>query len=148
MKVILLEDVEGLGKKYDIKDVKDGYAKNFLFIKNMAKLATREVLKELEAEKEIYTKQMKEDLMKSQEFASQMDGLEVMISVKVGEDGQLFESINSQKISNKLKEMGFKIDKDKILLSAPIKEIGEFPVKISFEHNLEVEIKVIIVAEE
>ena len=67
-----------------------------------------------------------------------------MIPVKLGEEGQLFESINAQKISEKMKEMGLEIKKSQIQLADPIKELGEFPVKIKFEHNLEAEIRVII----
>ncbi|MDP1538427.1 MAG: 50S ribosomal L9 C-terminal domain-containing protein, partial [bacterium] len=68
----------------------------------------------------------------------------VAIPVKVGESDQLFESINAQKISEKLKEMGFDLKKSQIELPEPIKEIGEFPVKIKLEHNLEVEIRIIV----
>jgi large subunit ribosomal protein L9 len=67
--------------------------------------------------------------------------------VKVGEDGQLFESVNAQKIVEKLKEMGFEIKKSQVKLEKPIKEVGEFPVGISLEHNLEAEIKLIITAQ-
>ena len=73
-----------------------------------------------------------------------MDGLEVMISVKIGDKGQLFEKIDPKDISEKLKEMGFQIKKDQIELENLIEELGEFPAKIKFEHNLEAEIKVIV----
>ncbi len=144
MKVILLEDVEKIGKKYDIKNVADGYARNFLFPKNLAKPATEEALKWLEIQKEIEAKKAEEALKKFQEQASVMEGLEVLIPVKVGDEGQLFESITSQKITDKLKEMGYELKKSQIVLDAPIKEIGEFPVKIKFEHNLEAEVRVIV----
>jgi len=80
--------------------------------------------------------------------ASSMDEQEVIFNVKVGEQDQLFESITAQKISEKLKELGFDIKKSQIELTKPIKDIGEYPVKIKFEHNLEVEIKVIVNREE
>lgn len=147
MRVILLQDIENLGKKYDIKEVADGYARNFLFPKSLAKEATKEVLKWLEAQKGIETKKAEEDLKKIQEFASAIDDQEVIISVKIGEEGQLFESVTSQKISEKLKELGFDIKKSQIDLIEPIKELGEFPAKIKFEHNLEAEIRVIITEE-
>ncbi len=148
MRVILLQDVDNLGKKYDVKDVKDGYARNFLIPKNLAKPATEEVIKWVETQKEIKAKKSEEELKKVQDLASTVDGQEVMITVKTGkEQGQLFESITAQKISEKLKEMGFDIKKGQIDLTQPIKEIGEFPVKIHLEHNLEAEIKVIVVEE-
>ena len=99
----------------------------------------------LELQKEIQEKKAEEDLKKVQKVASGMTDLEVTITVKVGENDQLFESINAQKISEKLKEAGFDIKKTQIELPEPIKEIGEFPVKIKLEHNLEVEIRVIVV---
>lgn len=144
MKVILLQDVEDLGKKYEIKEVKDGYAKNLLLPEKLAKPATKETLEWLNSQKEEIAKEAEEDLKKSQELASKVDGMEVNISVKVGEEGQMFESVNTQKISEKLKEMGFEVKKSHILLESPIKELGEFPVKLNLDHNLEVEIKVII----
>jgi len=144
MRVILLEDIDNLGKKYEIKEVKNGYARNFLIPRGLAKPATEEQIAWLETQKEIEAKKEEEELKEVQEFASSMEGLEVVIPVKIGEEGQLFESINAQKISEKLKELGFKVKKNQIDLVEPLKELGEFPVKIKFEHNLEVEIKVIV----
>ncbi|MBI2624950.1 MAG: 50S ribosomal protein L9 [Candidatus Nealsonbacteria bacterium] len=147
MKVILLQDVEKLGKKFELKDVSDGHARNFLIPNGLAKKASEEALKWLEMQKEIISKKEEEDLKKNQDAASNMDGLEVMIPVKTGDDKQLFESINAQKISEKLKELGYEVKKNQIMLRDPIKELGEFPVKVHFEHNLETEIKVIIIEE-
>ena len=147
MRVILLQDVENLGKKYEVKEVKNGYARNFLIPKGLVKPATEEALKWAEVQKEIESKKAEETLKKAQDIASAIDGQEVIISVKIGEEGQLFESITSQKISEKLKELGFEIKKSQIDLPDPIKEVGEFPIKIKFEHNLEAEIKVIVTKE-
>jgi len=147
MKVILLQDVEGLGKKFDIKEVKSGHARNFLLPKKLAKPATRPALKWLAEQKEVLEKVAVEGLKMSQELASKLDGSELNISVKVGNEGQLFESINSQKIVEKLKEMGFEVKKAQIKMENPIKELGEFPISVSLDHNLEVEIKVIVTAE-
>ncbi|MGB9743609.1 MAG: 50S ribosomal protein L9 [Minisyncoccales bacterium] len=144
MRVILLQDIANLGKKYEIKNVKDGYAKNFLIPQGLAKPATPQALKWLEVQKEIQQKKAEEELKKVQELASAIDGLELIIPVKVGENEQLFESIGSQKIAEKLKEMGFEIKKTQVNLAEPIKELGEFPVKIKLEHNLEVEVRVIV----
>jgi len=147
MKVILLQDVENLGKKYEIKEVKNGYARNFLIPKKLAKPATKEALKWLEIQKEIEEKRAEEELKKVQELATKVDGAEVVIPVKVGEDGQLFEKVGVQKILEKLNEMGFGIKKNQIELPEPIKELGEFPVKIKFSHNLEAEITVVVTEE-
>jgi len=147
MRVVLLQDVENLGKKYDVKEVADGYARNFLIPKGLAKPATEEALQWLATQKEIEAKKAEEDLKKVQEIASAVDDQEIIIPVKVGEQDELFESITAQRIAEKLKELGFDIKKTQIALSEPIKELGEFPVKIKFEHNLEAEIKVIVVEE-
>ena len=147
MRVILLQDIENVGKKYDIKDVKNGYARNFLLPKGLAKLATRKTLKWLGLQKEIEAKKAEEELKRFQEIASAIDGQEIIIPVKIGEENQFFESITSQKIAEKLKESGFDIKKNQIDLPEPIKEVGEFPIKIHLEHNLEAEIKVIIIEE-
>ena len=147
MKIILLEDIEKLGKKFDIKEVADGYALNFLIPKGMVKKATKETLNWLKVQKENLAKKSEDELKKTQDFASSIDGQEIMLPVKIGEEGQLFESITSQKIVEKLKELGFEVKKTQIDLVEPIKEMGEFPVKIKFEHNLEAEIKLIITEE-
>ncbi|OGZ77396.1 MAG: 50S ribosomal protein L9 [Candidatus Staskawiczbacteria bacterium RIFCSPLOWO2_12_FULL_37_15] len=147
MKVILVKDVENLGKKYDVKEVKNGYGRNFLLPQKLAKAATKKALKWLEDQKEIINKEAEEELKMAQELASNLDGVEVAISVKIGEEGQLFESINNQKIAEKLKEMGFEVKKSQIKLAEPIKELGEFPIKVGLEHNLEVEISLIITGE-
>lgn len=148
MKVILLQDVEKLGKKFDVKEAKDGYARNFLIAKGLAKPATKEALEWLAVQKEIIEKKAEEDLKKAQTTASTIDSREIVIPVKVGEEDQLFESINAQKIVEKLKEAGFEVKKSQVMLSEPIKNLGEYPIKIKFEHNLEVEIRVIVVKEE
>lgn len=144
MKVILLQDVENLGKKYEVKEVKDGHARNLLIPQKLAKVATRQALKWLADQKEVIEKEAEEDLKKAQELASKIDGLEVTLDVKIGDEGQMFESVNAQKISERLKEMGFEVKKSHILLQDPIKEVGEFPVKVNLEHNLEAELKIII----
>ena len=148
MQIILLQDVKKLGKKYEVKEVKDGYARNFLIPQGLAKIATKQDLKMLEELKKREEKKVEEELKKAQELASAIDGQEIIISVKVGEKEQLFESITAQKISEKLKELDFEVKNSQIELVEPIKELGEFPIKIKFEHNLEAEIRVIITKEE
>lgn len=144
MKVILLENVDNLGKKHEVKDVPAGFARNFLMPKGLVIIASEENMKKLEDEKQKDEEKSAKELEQMEKQASQLDGMEVVIDVAVGKEGQLFQSINKQKISEQLKEMGFEVDKNHVDLKTPIKEVGEFPVKIKFEHNLEAEIKVII----
>ncbi len=144
MKVILLQDIEKLGKKYEVREVKNGYARNFLIPQGLVKIATDKALEWLKIQKEAGEKKAEQALKTIQEIASTLDGQEVIISVKVGEDGQLFESISVQKIFDELKKMGLNVKKKQIDLVEPIKELGEFPVKIKFDHNLEPEITIVV----
>lgn len=148
MKVLLLRDVTNTGIKNEVKEVSAGFARNFLIPKGLAVIADAESLKKLEAKMKIDAQKAEQELKEMEKIASKLDGAEVEIAVKAGDEGQLFESVNKQKISERLSEMGYGVSKDQVELAAPIKEIGEFPVKLKLEHNLEAEIKIIIVKEE
>lgn len=147
MRVILLKDVENVGKRHEIREVKAGYVRNFLLPQGLVKAATKEAIIWLETQKEIEIKKAEEELKKAQDFASGVDGQEITLAVKVNEQGQPFESINALKIAEKLKEAGIAVKKSQIELTEPIKDLGEFPVKVKLPHNLEAEIKVIITEE-
>ena len=147
MKVILLKDVENLGKKGDVKTVANGHARNFLIPKKLVQIATKETLEELEKQKEIEAQQAEEALKKIEETVSQIDGLEFEILEKIDEGGKLYGSINDVKICQILKNRGFDIKKSQIKIPQPIKEIGEYPVTIAFDHGLEAEIKLIVIDE-
>ncbi len=147
MKVILLKDVENVGRKYEVKEVKEGFARNFLIPNKLAKPATKQALKWLETQMEIERAKAEEELKKVQELAAKIDGIEIEIPVKVGKDGQLFEKVGVQKIYDKLQEMGFDIKKNQIEIKEPFKELGDFSAKIKFSHNLEAEITVILTEE-
>ena len=148
MKVILLKDIEKLGKKYEIKEVADGYGRNYLILKNLACLATKEKLEWLKKILKEKEKKAEEELEEVEKIVKKIDGLEVIIPVKVEiGKGQFYENITPTKIASVLKEMGYQIKRTQILLTNSIKEIGEYPVKIKFPHNLEAEIKIIIATE-
>ena len=120
MKVILLQDVDKIGKKHEIKEVSDGHARNFLIPKGLVKPASKENLKWLESQKETIREKEEDDLKKIQQVASSLEGQEVIISVKIGDEKQMFEAITSQKVLDKLKEMGFEVKKTQLLLEEPI----------------------------
>jgi large subunit ribosomal protein L9 len=147
MKVILLKDVEKLGQKGDVKEVADGYARNFLIPNKLAVLATKAELVKLEEQKKIEAQKAEEELVHFQEIASQIDGLELEIPAKVSEDGKLFGAVAASQIAEKLKEKGFEIKKEQIKTGEPIKEIGEYEATVEFPHNLEAKIKIIVVEE-
>lgn len=147
MKVILLKDIENVGKKWEVKEVRDGYARNYLFPNNMAKPATSNSLVE-EAE----LLRLKEEaraqkaLEKVEALASSLDGYELKIPMTVAEDGTLYAAVNARQIASSLKEAGFNVPQKHIKLESPIKELGEFPVTLEFDHGLESEIRVIVEA--
>lgn len=147
MKVVLLRDIEKLGKKYEIKEVADGYARNYLIPHGIAKIATEETLEWAKKQQELQEKKATEELKKVGNLVSEMDELEVEIPVKIGEKGQFFEEVTVQRVAAKLKEMGYDIKKNQIEIPEEIKELGEFDAKIKFEHNLEAKIKIIVFEE-
>lgn len=148
MRVVLLEDIENTGKKYDIKEVADGYARNFLIPKGLAKLATEEAMEWADSLRAAEEEKAVKALEDTGKIASDMEGLEVEIQVKIGDKGELFEKIGTQRIAGRLKEMGYEIKKNQVLLENDIEELGEFEAKVKFAHNLEAQIKVIVSEQE
>lgn len=147
MKVILLQDVEKLGKKFDVKEVADGYARNFLLPKNLVKPATEEALKQLEAEKEAAAKKAEEELKATEEIVERLDNQEIEIIAKIDENGKLYGSLTALKIARVLKDKGFDVSKNQIKLKEPIKEVGEYDIIVEFPHGLEAKVKIIVVEE-
>jgi len=148
MKVILLQDVEKLGKKFEVKEVADGFAKNHLFPKKMAQPATKKRFG-LGANPARNRRQERRKGVKLRfrKKVSALDGREFVLEIKTGEKDQLFESINASKVAELLKENGVDVDKKQVDLKDPIKELGDWRVKINFPHNLEAEIKITVAAE-
>lgn len=146
MKVILLQNVENLGNQWEVKEVSAGYARNFLIPKGLAKPAIEKDIKEAERKLAEAQAKAETDLKQTEEFAAKLDGYEVKIRVKVGEEGQLFAQVSGKQIASALEADGFQISHKQIKISTPIKEIGEFPVTLEFDHGLEAEIRVIVEA--
>ena len=143
MRVILLKDTANLGKTGDIKDVSDGYARNFLLPQRIAEIATSETLKKAEAIKEQQIQKEKEGLEKNQETASAIESSEIVIKAK-GEKGKLFGSIGEKEIVRELKKHNFEIKESSIILKNPIKKTGESEILIKFNHGIEARLKLII----
>ena len=144
MKVILLKDVENMGRKNEVKNVKAGYVRNFLIPRGLVKLADKKSLSALGKIKEQQTVGVEEELKKAQGLASELDGQQIEFVVNIGKEDQLFESVSRAKIAKKLQELGFDIKKEQIALDKPLKQLGEFPIKIELEHQLEVNITLLI----
>jgi large subunit ribosomal protein L9 len=143
MKVILIQNVPGLGKIDDIKEVSEGYGRNFLFAKNLAVPATVRTVSDLEGRRHKKFKDTEAELLQEQELAEKLDGWETSLKEKTTATGALYASVGPQKISEALAKSGFKIDKNQIAMK-PIKEIGQHQAKIKFSHGLEVEISVVV----
>jgi len=146
MKIILLENVKNLGKAGDIKEVSNGYARNFLLPGKLAELATPETLKKSEKLKKQGIQKEKEELKNNQELAAVIDGREIVIKSKE-KDGKLFGSVGVKEIIKELKNQEIEIKEESIILDAPIKETGEKNVLIKLDHGIEAAIKVIVEGE-
>lgn len=132
MKVILIEDVKNLGSIGDTVDVKDGYARNFLFPKNLAKIAIKSNLKIIEDIKKKKIQAAVREKKEAEAIKEKLSMISCTITVEAGEDDKLFGSVTSQDISLAFEEEGLLIDKRKILLEEPIKRLGVYhvPVKL------------------
>ena len=143
MRIILLQDIEHLGRKYDVKDVADGYARNFLLPRKLVELATPAAIKQAEALRKKLEAEAEETLKRAEELAGKLDGFELRIAEKANEANTFFASITAAKIAEALKENGFAVEKDHVTLPEPIKDPGEYDVTLNLEHGLEAQIKVI-----
>ncbi len=148
MRIILLQDVESLGKKFEIKEVSGGYGRNFLLKNNLARIATKEDFSLAQKKQEKEKNRIIEEQQEKKAIAEKINGTQLEIMVKTGEKGQLFESISKQKIAEKLQELGHHIEEEQIELKDPIKSLGDFPVKIKFAEDVKAQITLNIKAEE
>ena len=147
MKVLLIKDVKGLGKAGDVKDVKDGYANNFLIAKGFAQIATNAVLKQFEANKVKMAELQAYELSQTQKFASDLEKIQINLIVKIGANGALFGSITKDEISNALKtQKGLELDK-KCLEFEHIKTPGIYEITAKLKHGINAKFKLEIKGE-
>lgn len=145
MKVILTQDVKSLGKKGDIVNVSDGYARNMLFPKKLGLEATSKNINDLKLQKAHEDKVAQELLDAAQAFKAELETKEVTVSIKVGENGRTFGSVSSKELAEAAKDqLGYDIDKKKMQLSSPIKELGTTKVPIRLHPKVTAELKVIV----
>jgi len=144
MKVVLKKDVKGIGKVGDIKNVADGYARNFLFKNSLAAPATGHTLKQAEERKASVAKKVEKDAADTKEIKKKLDGFKIKTSLKFGDGDTAFGSVSSQDISDMLKEKGFNVDSKHIHLEHNLKTLGEHHVKLDLGHNLHSNISVIV----
>ncbi|MFH1709933.1 MAG: 50S ribosomal protein L9 [bacterium] len=147
MKIILLKDVKDIGPVDTVKDVSDGYARNYLVPKGFALSANAGTLKSLEARLKVKAEELEKQKIVFKETASKIDGREINIQVDVGENGKLFGSVTHQDIAQKIHEsFGIEVDKKKIVLDQPIKTIGSFEVPVRFAPDISSSLKVNVTA--
>ena len=143
MKIILLQDVKSVGKKGDIIDANDGYARNFLIPKKMGVPANAENMNNLKLQKSNEAKVAQEQLEEAQNFAKELETKEVVLTIKAGEGGRTFGAVSSKEIANAYKEQcGITIDKKKIQLQESIKNFGVYEVKIKLHPKVTGTLKV------
>lgn len=148
MKVILLQDIERLGRIGDVVVVKEGYARNFLFPNNKAKAASDTNVKMLESLKKKRDSEEKKKLDELKAAADKLAALSVTISAQAGEEDKLFGSVSSEMISEALSAHGFRIDKKDIVLDEPIKKLGVFTVSVKLHPEIKASLKVSVVKQE
>ena len=148
LKVILLDNIKGVGKKDEIINASDGYARNFLFPKKLAVEANNENMSKLKAKKQ--SEQYKKDVNKenAEKIAKKLDDITLTIKVKAGENGKIFGGVTSKEISEELKKQyKIDIDKKKIILNENIKNLGSFDISMKLFEGVTGKLKVKVISE-
>lgn len=147
MEVILRDDVEKLGSRGDVVKVADGYARNFLLPKRLAVPATAANKKIVEQERQAHLRREATLKSEAEELAKLLNGVSVTIAQKAGEQEQLFGSVTAKDIAEALEKQNYSIDRRKIHLAEPIRQLGEFAVPVRLHREVTAEIKVVVVPE-
>lgn len=144
MKVILLQDVKAQGKKGELIEVNDGYARNFLIKKGLAKEATSTGINELKQQQAKLEKQRAEELAAAKEAAARLKDTVVEVAVKCG-DGKMYGSVTTANIADGLAKIGIDVDKKKIVLKDAIRELGTFEVDVKLHQGVSATVKINVV---
>ncbi len=145
MKVVLNQDVKGTGKKGQMVEVSDGYARNFLLRKNLAIEATQQNINNAEAKAKAEKHRQEQLLQQAKEQAAKLEGQQVTLKVKTGETGKLFGAVTNKEIADVLqKQFGYELDKKKIVLAEPIKQAGSYQVELKPYANVSCKITVTV----
>jgi len=145
MELILKKTVETLGEEGDIVKVKPGYGRNYLIPKKMAVLANKTNLAQLEQEKATIEARREKQRQEAESLSKKISGTVITIEHRVGEEEKLFGSVTASDISEKLMEKGIEVDKKNVLLSEPIKTLGEVivPIKVGYQMTSEITVQVV-----
>ena len=146
MKVILLSDVKGTGKKGEMHEVSDGYARNFLLPRKLAQPATTQAVGEMKAKQESKAYHDEMDRKAAQELADQLSKLKIQVHAKAGSAGRLFGAVTTREIAEAISaQIGTEIDKKKILLDAPVKALGYTEIGIKLHTKVTAKMRVHVV---
>jgi large subunit ribosomal protein L9 len=148
MQIILLQDVKGQGKKGDLIDVNEGYARNFLIKKGLAEVATPNKINELKEKKVAADYHRQEEIKAMQKLAEELKGKSFDVHIKVGQNGKLFGSVTVGDIAQAISNGGYEVDKKKIIISQPIKCVGEYKIDLKLMEGISTHIKVQVKGEE
>ena len=145
MKVILLQDVKGQGKTGDLVKVSDGYARNFLFPRQLAVEANEKNMTELKKQEKKRAKQLEQEIVEAKKAQEKLAGVLVKISAKAGAGGRLFGAVTTKEIAEALSEQhGIAVEKNKIVQPEPIKAFGSYEVKVKLGHEVQGVINLIV----
>ena len=145
MKVVLLADVKGQGKKGQVVNVSDGYARNFLFPKNLATVADNKIMNEIKGKEEAKARQIELDKQAARDTAEKLKTVVVKIKAKAGADGRIYGSVTSKEIAETLKlQHGIEIDRRKITLQDPIKAFGTYNPEVKLYPEIAGKINVVV----
>lgn len=145
MKIILLQDVKSVGKKDEIVNVSDGYARNFIFKKNLGIEATSKNLNDLKLRQKNDERIAAEKLAEAKKFGEELSTKSITVAIKAGSDGRAFGSVSTKEIAQAAKEqLDYDLDKKKMQLREPIKNIGTYIVPIRLHRDVTAELKVIV----
>lgn len=148
MKVILTQNVKNLGKEGDIKEVADGYARNYLIPQGLAQEATTSRLKETQEKSAREQKQKDKEKSRAEQLKEKLDGKTVKIKAKTGGGDKLFGAVTAREIADVLnQELQVEIDRKKIDLSEPIKHLGQYSIKLKIYPSIQAEITIVVIAE-
>ena len=143
MKVILLQDVKGTGKKNQLVNVSDGYARNFLFVKKLAIEATTDNMQKLKEFNFSQDLKKQKEIENAKEIGKKIETTKLYIKVKAGETGKIFGGVTSAQIADELKKQtGIEVDKKKILLEEPIKLLGTYTVVLKLYEGISAKLKI------
>ena len=144
MKVILKADVKGQGKKGEIINVSDGYARNFLFKNGLAAEANAAAVNSARISAEAAEHRKAVEKAAAQELKANLDKESIAVKIKVGENGKLFGALNTQNISDALAKKGYEVDKKKIVIAEPIKSLGRYTVTVKCYAEISAKLTVVV----